>query len=294
VLIFRGTPTHLLRRSDLIAARALEEAKYSKYCRVMWQKCSWADTETMVRWAQVELKEFLQDMGIEDCILLADNLNAQCAQGFKRACKDAGARVWLGPKNATHVWQPADHHVGAAYKQKMGAMYDDFMVDFDMGGKLSVGDIRVLRTIWAGNTWVELEHARREREEGMARNPDAKPSLFYSSFLTTGNLVTRDGLHDDKIKPNKGIIDDLETVFRGLLNKAGPSPLSSVTATRVMTLTTKASTILMQRCLGRSRSSRALSSSYRTARVTIRRTWTTSGSRRRTWTTRSPTVSELT
>ena len=32
VLIFRGTPTHLLRRRDHIAARAAEEAKYSKYC----------------------------------------------------------------------------------------------------------------------------------------------------------------------------------------------------------------------------------------------------------------------
>jgi hypothetical protein len=226
VLIFRGTPTHLLTRKDLIAKRAVEEGLYSKHCRVMWQKCAWADTEVMERWAGEELKGFLQEMGIEDSLLLADNLNAQCAPGFRRKCREAGARLWLGPKDATHIWQPADHHVGAAYKKKMGDEYDDFMIDdIDaLGGKVSTPQVRVLLMKWAGEAYLALEKARRVREAAREQDPkgDHEPSLFYGSFMSTGNLVTRDGTHDDKIKPHKGIVDELEVQFRGLLHEARP------------------------------------------------------------------------
>ena len=31
------------------------------------------------------------------------------------------AITMFGVKNGSHVWQPVDHHVGAAYKRKMDA-----------------------------------------------------------------------------------------------------------------------------------------------------------------------------
>jgi hypothetical protein len=227
VLIFRGTPTHLVKGEKRKAKRAAEEARYSKYCRVMWQKKAWADTETMERWSKEELGMFLREEGIEDSILLADNLNAQVVDGFRRGCRAYGARLWLGPKNATHVWQPADHHVGAAYKKIMGDCYDDFMlaeIEQYTAGKVKTVDVRVLLTQWAGKAYLDLEAKRREREAAVARDPAAKPSLFYGAFMSTGNLVTRNGLHDEKIKPHKGIVDDLEVQFRGLLHKAELPP----------------------------------------------------------------------
>lgn len=58
------------------------------------------------------IEDELKDIG-EDMLRLVDNLISQAAQPFKDAVEDLGVKLKFGPKNATFLWQPVDHHVGA-------------------------------------------------------------------------------------------------------------------------------------------------------------------------------------
>ena len=129
VLIFRGKKKPS-RHCDQ-QARATEAANYDKDVEVLWQPKSWADIETCVEWAEGCLTSFVAlELKDEPYLLLCDNLNGQLADPFKAAMTKAGnSTLWFGPKGATHIWQPVDHHVGVRYKNMMSECYEEFLAD---------------------------------------------------------------------------------------------------------------------------------------------------------------------
>ena len=161
----------------------------------------------------------------EKSLQLCDNLNGQVAEKFVKAVAEhAPGSLRFGPKKATHVWQPVDHHVGAAYHYKMGCCYDELMATFNER-KISAPEIRILLTKWAGRAFQELEAEREKREAACAALeaagepvPAEARSLFYRAFLRTGCLVTADGTGDEEIKPHREIKGEVEVNFRSILS----------------------------------------------------------------------------
>jgi hypothetical protein len=218
VLIFRGAVVP--KRACDRRKRELEVARYDPDVTVIWQLKAWADTTTCIKWANTCMKSFVDEELGEDaeCLLLADSLRSQVKQEFQDTVKSAvRADVLFGVKGGSHIWQPVDHHIGAAYHRMMDASYVDWMAsDADAYGDNSVpvGDRRILLTQWAGAAYRALEETRKLREAAMVVDPAAKPSIFYSAFRSTGSLVTRDGTDDNYIRPHSEIVGELEEQFR--------------------------------------------------------------------------------
>jgi hypothetical protein len=174
------------------------------------------------------IEEDLHDKG-ETMLLLCDNLNSQAAGPFKEAIADLGVTLQFGPKSATHLWQLADHHVGARYKFLMARSYDEWMQNefhtFE-DGKVPVGKRRQLLTMWCGHAYCQLEQEREDREKAFAEGvAGAERSLFYRAFQRTGCLVTRDGTGDCDIKPNQQVSGEHLAKFRAALRT--PAQLKS-------------------------------------------------------------------
>jgi hypothetical protein len=131
-----------------------------------------------------------------------------------------GTRTFFGPPNATHLWQPVDHNVGARYHFLMAAAYDRWMVSdaatrYIAEGTVPVDVRRKLLTVWAGDAYrhleVEREKCETARENWLAgdkKDPEPERSLFYKAFARTGNLVTVDGSLDEEIR-----VDEVEKLF---------------------------------------------------------------------------------
>jgi hypothetical protein len=144
-------------------------------------------------------------------------------EGFAAAAEEHGkCLVMYGPKNATHLWQPVDHHIGARYKKKMGELYDDWMAqDGRFLAKLSTAERRIMLVKWAGQVYRELEAEREMREAAEAEEPTQKASMFYQAFLSPGMLVvpagTKGGPADTDIKPHADIVGKVRDEFFRLL-----------------------------------------------------------------------------
>jgi hypothetical protein len=131
-----------------------------------------------------------------------------------------GAKTFFGPPNATHLWQPVDHNVGARYHFLMAAAYDRWMVSdaatrYITDGTVPVDVRRKLLTAWAGDAYRQLEVEREKCETaretwlaGDKKEPEPERSLFYKAFARTGNLVTVDGSLDEEIR-----VDEVEKLF---------------------------------------------------------------------------------
>ena len=216
MLLFRGAPTP--KRACDQRKRAEEEKGYDPDCIVLWQKKAWADTATCIEWAQTAFKEFVEEAveiaPADEVLLLADSLRSQTKSEFIAAVKaSVRAITMFGVKNGSHVWQPVDHHVGAAYKRKMDSYYVEWMANCvpDLAAPsptIPVGKRRQLLTEWAARAYRELEVARETAER------EGRPSLFEAAFLRTGCLVTVDGTADDEIRPHTSIVDALATRFK--------------------------------------------------------------------------------
>jgi hypothetical protein len=222
-LIFRGAPLHDKTLAWRRKERELETSKYDPDCRVLWQKKAWADTATNVHWVGTSFDEQIEDEhgdNGEDILLLCDNLSSQVADPFKAEIEHYGPTLRFGPKKATHLWQPVDHHVGARYKFLMARKYDDFMA-YDIQaypwGKVPTPERRRLLTVWAGDAWRQLEKERVAREEAHAKDPSQPHSLFYRAFQRTGCIITRDGTGDEEIRPNQDVTGDQLARFQAML-----------------------------------------------------------------------------
>jgi hypothetical protein len=220
-LLFRGNP--VLKREVDKRARAKEEEGYDKDVIVLWQAKAWADNVTCVAWAERCFKPFVEEAeeidDEDESLLLADSLRSQTKDTFSSAVKQhVNAHTIFGVKNGSHVWQPVDHHVGAAYHRKMDAFYVEWMASVEAEsykGTIPVGKRRQLLTQWAGRAYRELEEKRVEAEQARAEDPTKPPSMFYAAFLRTGCLVTADGTEDDEIRPHVEIVGDIKTQFEG-------------------------------------------------------------------------------
>jgi hypothetical protein len=158
---------------------------------VLWQRKAWADLKTNIEWAEKGFGAFVKQHKLGACLLLCDNLTSQTKDEFAAAVKKHAplSEVKMGPKAATHLWQPVDHNVGAAYHRLMGEYYDEWIVNpandeyFNKGG--IPAEVRRLKLVeWAQRAWTTLE-AQREADEAAGRR-----SLFYRAFEATGCLVT--------------------------------------------------------------------------------------------------------
>jgi hypothetical protein len=222
-LLFRGQVKP--KRACDQRKRAEEEKGYDPDVNVIWQAKAWADTVTCVEWSRTSFKEFVDgDSHIdedEETLLLADSLRSQTKSTFTQAVKaDVRGHTIFGVKNGSHLWQPVDHHVGAAYHRKMDAFYVEWMASDDgaqFAHSVPVGKRRQLMTEWAGRAYRELEAARQLAEEKQETDPYAPPAMFYAAFLRTGCLITVDGTCDDEIRPHTSIVGDLEEKFRAAL-----------------------------------------------------------------------------
>jgi hypothetical protein len=231
-LIFRGpkVPT----RAHLRRARAAEEEEYQKEglgdVLVLWQPKAWADFDTCLEWTEKGLGEFVKSQDElkalpegKSCLLLVDNLVGQVKQGFVEAAELNGkSAVMFGPPNATHLWQPVDHHIGARYKKKMGELYDDWMAkDGRFLKKISTPQRRIMLVKWAGQVYRELEAERESREQAEAEEPTQKASMFYQAFSSPGMLVvpagTKGGPADTDIRPHADIVGKVRDEFFRLL-----------------------------------------------------------------------------
>jgi hypothetical protein len=187
-LLFRGNP--VLRREADKRARAKEEEGYDPDVIVLWQAKAWADNVTCVEWAELCFKQFVEEAqeiaGGDEVVLLADSLRSQTKDTFAAAVKQhARGLTIFGVKNASHVWQPVDHHVGAAYHRKMDAYYVEWMASIEAEsytGTIPVGKRRQLLTKWAGRAYRELEEKREEAERLRAEDPTKPPSMFYAAW----------------------------------------------------------------------------------------------------------------
>jgi hypothetical protein len=223
-IIFRGKHTHTRkgdkkkRAAEMIALQAASRGKVL----VLWQDKAWADTATCVEWADKGYGAFVKEEQLGKTLLLADNLSAQCKAEFKAAVKEhADSHTLMGPPGATHVWQPADHHVGAAYKLRMGRLYDEFMVNnfaqYEKG--IPAAERRMLLVQWTAAVYEELEEARIKAEAEQASDPTADGSLFYRAFVRTGCMVSASGWGDELIMPHREIKDELYDTFVSYLRK---------------------------------------------------------------------------
>jgi hypothetical protein len=186
---------------------------------VLWQPKAWADLSTCVEWAEKGLGAFLESEKITgQSLLLCDNLSAQVKSEFTAAVKNAGAaETWFGPPGATHIWQPADHHVGARYKLLLGQKYDEFMVtEFDAlpAGAFTAAKRRTLLVKWTGEVYDQLEAERQKAESARVKDPTLPASLFHRAFVSTGCMVgcdfTTDGSEDAKlIRPHRTVEGEL-------------------------------------------------------------------------------------
>ena len=207
VLIFRGKK-HYTRDCD-IRKRDAETTQYDKDVEVLWQRKSWADTETCVEWAGGSFASFVNENIGGPVLLLTDNLTAQTKTPFLDAIRQAGRaplafnQIRFGPAGATHLWQPVDRHIGARYKNLMSDCYHEYMADRgDDDSKVSTERRRVLLTKWAGDAYRQLEEEREQCEQACAgqTDPDTKErSLFYRAFLRSGCLVDIDGKYDEHL-----------------------------------------------------------------------------------------------
>jgi hypothetical protein len=226
-LLFRGKREHANGHwKDL---RADEEALYDADVTVLWQAKAWADSAVCVDWARGAFANFVSNAHEDlerDTLVLADNLGAQTAGPFLAAMKEARATMKLGPKGATHVWQPCDHHLGREYGRLMGIYYDEWMAsDFEniVDGHVSAAERRILLTKWAGRAYRHLEAERGAAEQQWLADPvNNEPSRFYKAFLRTGCLVTADGTNDDEILPHREIKGELLTKFHSLIYPPQP------------------------------------------------------------------------
>ena len=224
MLIFRGKKKPS-RHCDQ-QARATEAANYDKDVEVLWQPKSWADIETCVEWAEGCLTSFVAlELKDEPYLLLCDNLNGQLADPFKAAMTKAGnSTLWFGPKGATHIWQPVDHHVGVRYKNMMSECYEEFLADReDHLPPPTAAERRVLLTQWAGKAYRALEKERDEKEATCKtlENPTAEQrSMFFKAFLRTGCLVDPAGKFDFEIHPHSSLPKGREFLDKQYRNDA--------------------------------------------------------------------------
>jgi hypothetical protein len=231
-LLFRGHAKP--KRACDRRKREEEEKGYDQDVQVLWQAKAWADTATCIEWSRVCFKEFVDaDAHIkegEETLLLADSLRSQVKATFRDAAKtNARAHTIFGVKNGSHVWQPVDHHVGAAYHRKMDAYYVEWMASADgelYAQSVPVGKRRQLMTQWAGRAYRELEAARELAEEKQAADASSPPSMFYAAFLRTGCLVTADGSDDNEIRPHRSIAGELEEQFKSAILKPSAIDIS--------------------------------------------------------------------
>ena len=77
--------------------------------------------------------------------------------------KAGNSTLLFGPKGATHIWQPVDHHVGVRYKNMMSECYEEFLADRE-DHLPTAAERRVLLTQRAGKAYRALEKERDEKE----------------------------------------------------------------------------------------------------------------------------------
>ena len=149
---------------------------------------------------EVRAEQKLADDDEEPAVLmLADSLDGQTHEDFRRNLSSIGVELMLGPPNTTDIWQPVDHHIGAFYHRRMGELYDIWMSDQSARGGAQHDCLvpapirRIMLTEWAGQCYRELE-ARREKHER-----EGTPSVFELAFADTGCMITADMSGDDKI-----------------------------------------------------------------------------------------------
>jgi hypothetical protein len=125
VLIFRGSADP--KRQCDERARESEAQRYDSDVCVMFQKKAWADLPLVLDWVEGPLADFAHDeLGGAECLLFADKLTAQykCDGQFSAAAKKAAnATTVFGVANGSHIWQPVDHNIGAAYKRLLDDYY---------------------------------------------------------------------------------------------------------------------------------------------------------------------------
>ena len=165
-----------------------ERDNYDNDVDVYFQVNAWMDTEINMRLTNHTLHNGLADDPTK--VLFADNFGSQLQQGFHEACREMNTIVYLLPDNHTDKVQPVDAGFGKAMKQKIGeAMQIWFEKEENLEmwlGKISAKDRRTLMTQWTGHAWRELS---------------ARHEFIRKLFEKTGCLITADGSHDDKIRP---------------------------------------------------------------------------------------------
>ena len=184
-IIFRGTGKSI--RED-------EKASWHPGVDVYWQPSAWADTAFSLKWAENTLAHSVNDLN--RFVLFLDNLPAQETNDFKNAVASLNGVVWFGLKNATDLWQVVDAGLGQMLKVLV-AREHQIWLDQEENAERWYGnnsepfgamERRILITHWVGEAWKALcgpnyDHFRRRCWE------------------KTGCLMTADGSHDEKIKP---------------------------------------------------------------------------------------------
>ena len=96
----------------------------------------------------------------------------------------------LLPNNHTDKVQPVDAGFGKAMKQKFGEVMQICLEKKEKPemwhDKISAKDRRILMTRWTGHAWKELS---------------SQQEFIRKLFEKTGCLITADGSHEDKIRP---------------------------------------------------------------------------------------------
>lgn len=96
----------------------------------------------------------------------------------------------LLPNNHTDKVQPVDAGFGKAMKQKFGEVMQICLEKKEKPemwhDKISAKHRRILMTRWTGHAWKELS---------------SQQEFIRKLFEKTGCLITADGSHEDKIRP---------------------------------------------------------------------------------------------
>ena len=132
-----------------------------------------------------------RDIGSEENVLIADNLNVHTTPDFKTWCRQkASTLVWLLPANMTHILQPIDAGYGAWIKRITRGIIEQY---------LSTGDAAKRASVSAVPAWerrVLITHAVSKATHFAGNNYNVK-----ALFIKTGHAMTVDGTRDDLVKP---------------------------------------------------------------------------------------------
>jgi hypothetical protein len=168
---------------------------------VFFQKKAWCDSDFFHWYLLNVFNKYIRESGdVEEQLLMLDNLGSHQTERNCAMMKTLGIVPLFLATNCTDVAAPIDHHVGCLLKVKIKARYEEDLeknyklwrgsdVDSSPSEFLDAGVRRNKMASWLDEAWCELREMK---------------TFFLKAFLSTGCLITMDGVNGIKMRGLNG------------------------------------------------------------------------------------------